>query len=52
LARVLVLADVKERMLGLGAVPHALPTEKFDAFIRAEVEKLAAVIKASGARAN
>jgi tripartite-type tricarboxylate transporter receptor subunit TctC len=52
IARVLALSDVKERMLGLGAVPHTLPTEKFDAFIRAEVEKLAAVIKASGAKAN
>ena len=51
-ARVLALPDVKERMQGLGAVPHALATDKFDAFIRAEVEKLAAVIKASGARAN
>ena len=51
-ARILALPDVSERMLGLGAVPHALPTEKFDAFLRAEVEKLAAVIKASGARAN
>ena len=51
-ARILELPDIKERMLGLGAVPHALATEKFDAFIRAEVEKLAAVIKASGARAN
>jgi len=51
-ARVLALPDVKERMQGLGAVPHALATNKFDAFIRAEVEKLAAVIKASGARAN
>ena len=52
IARVLALPDVRERMLGLGAVPHALPTAQFDAFIRAEVEKLAAVIKASGARAN
>ena len=51
-ARVLALPDVKERMQGLGAVPHALATDKFDDFIRAEVEKLAAVIKASGARAN
>ena len=51
-ARVLALPDVKERMQGLGAVPHALATDKVDAFIRAEVEKLAAVIKASGARAN
>jgi tripartite-type tricarboxylate transporter receptor subunit TctC len=51
-ALVLALPDVKERMQGLGAVPHALATDKFDAFIRAEVEKLAAVIKASGARAN
>ena len=51
-ARVLAMPDVKERMQGLGAVPHALATDKFDAFIRAEVEKLATVIKASGARAN
>jgi tripartite-type tricarboxylate transporter receptor subunit TctC len=52
IGRVLAMPDVKERMQGLGAVPHALATDKFDAFIRAEVEKLAAVIKASGARAN
>ena len=51
-ARILALPEVRERMLGLGAVPHALATDKFDAFIRAEVEKLAAVVKASGARAN
>ena len=44
--------EVRERMLTQGAVPHALPTEKFDAFVKAEVEKLAKVIKASGARAN
>ena len=52
IARVLEQAEVKERFQQLGAVPHALATDKFDAFIRAEVEKLAAVIKASGARVN
>jgi tripartite-type tricarboxylate transporter receptor subunit TctC len=49
---VLTLPEVKDRMLTLGAVPHALPTNQFDAFIRTEVEKLAVVIKASGAKAN
>ena len=52
IARVLELPEVRERMLTQGAVPHALPTEKFDAFVKAEVEKLAKVIKASGVKAN
>ena len=52
IARVLELPDVRERMLTQGAVPHALRTHQFDAFVRAEVEKLAKVIKAAGARAN
>jgi tripartite-type tricarboxylate transporter receptor subunit TctC len=51
-ARVLEMPEVKERMLTQGAVPHALATDKFDAFVKSEVEKLAKVIKASGARAN
>jgi len=49
-AGVLEVAEVKERMLTQGAVPHALATDKFDAFVKSEVEKLASVIKASGAR--
>jgi tripartite-type tricarboxylate transporter receptor subunit TctC len=52
IARVLEMPEVKERMLTQGAVPHALATDKFDAFVKSEVEKLAKVIKASGARAN
>ena len=52
IARAIALPDIKERFQQLGAVPHALATDKFDAFIRAEVEKLAAVVKASGARVN
>ena len=51
-ARILALPDVKERMLTVGAVPHPLATDRFDAFLRAEVEKLAVVVKASGARAD
>lgn len=52
IARVLEIPEVRERMLTQGAVPHALSTDKFDAYIKSEVEKLAKIIKASGARAN
>lgn len=51
-ARILELPDVKERMLRDGAVPKASTPEQFDAFIRAEVEKLGKVVKASGAKAD
>lgn len=52
IARVLAQPDVKERMLTQGAVPNTLAIEKFDAFVKSEVEKLAHVIRASGAKAN
>jgi tripartite-type tricarboxylate transporter receptor subunit TctC len=51
-ARILSLADVKERLLVQGATPHAMPPAQFDAFIKGEVERLAKVVKASGARAD
>jgi len=51
-ARILGLADVKERLLVQGATPHAMPPAQFDAFIKGEVERLAKVVKASGARAD
>lgn len=51
-ARILALPDVKERFLTQGATPHAMPPEPFDAFIKAEVERLAKVVKASGAKAD
>ena len=52
IARILELPDVKERILAGGASPKASTPEAFDAFIRAEIEKLGKVIRASGARIN
>jgi tripartite-type tricarboxylate transporter receptor subunit TctC len=50
--RILALQDMKERMLIQGATGHAMPPAQFDAFIKSEVERLAKVVKASGARAD
>jgi tripartite-type tricarboxylate transporter receptor subunit TctC len=52
IARILGLPDVKERLLTQGATAHAMPPAEFDAFIKAEVERLTKVVKASGARAD
>lgn len=51
-ARILVLQDVKERMLIQGATPHPTSPTEFDAFIKNEVGRLAKVVKASGAKAD
>ena len=50
--RVLGTPDVKERMLTQGATPHPMTPQEFDAFIKSEVERLAKVVRASGARAD
>jgi len=50
--RALALPDVKERMLALGAEPVGSRPDEFAAYIRAEGEKYARVIKASGAKAD
>jgi tripartite-type tricarboxylate transporter receptor subunit TctC len=50
--RILALPDMKERMLIQGATGHTMPPAQFDAFIKAEVERLAKVVKASGAKAD
>jgi tripartite-type tricarboxylate transporter receptor subunit TctC len=50
--RILGQPDVKERMLTQGATPHPMTPQEFDAFIRNEVERLAKVVKASGAKAD
>lgn len=50
--RILALQDVKERLLTQGATPHTMPPAEFDAFIKTEVERLAKVVKASGAKAE
>ena len=49
---ILAAPDVKERMLTQGATPHPMSPAQFDAFIKSEVERLAKVVKASGAKAD
>ena len=46
-ARILALPDVKERIVNLGSDPKPSTPEQFDAFIRAEIQKLNKVIKAA-----
>ncbi|MFO0483571.1 MAG: tripartite tricarboxylate transporter substrate binding protein [bacterium] len=48
--RVLELPDVRERMLGQGVDPRYTTPEEFDRFIRSEVDRIAEIVKASGAR--
>jgi tripartite-type tricarboxylate transporter receptor subunit TctC len=50
--RALAMPDVRERMLSLGAEPVGSKPGEFAAFIRAEADKYARVIKASGAKAD
>jgi len=50
--RVLNLSDIKERMLTQGATPTPTTPEEFDAYIRSEVKRFAAVLIAAGARIN
>ncbi len=50
--KALAAPDVREKMLNLGAEPVASRPEEFAAFIRAEAEKYARVIKASGAKVD
>ncbi len=46
-ARILKLPDVKERFDVRGAVPRPSTPEEFDKFVRAEFDKLGAVVKAA-----
>jgi len=48
----LAMPDVRERMLSLGAEPVGSSPAEFAAYIRAEADKYARVIKASGAKAD
>ena len=50
--RALAAPDVREKMLNMGAEPVGNSPAEFAAFIRAEAEKYARVIKASGARVD
>jgi len=51
-AAALAMPDVRERMLALGAEPVGSSPGEFAAYIRAEADKYARVIKASGAKAD
>jgi tripartite-type tricarboxylate transporter receptor subunit TctC len=44
--------DVRDRMAKLGADPHILTPEQFDAFIRDEIVSNAALVKAAGIKTN
>jgi tripartite-type tricarboxylate transporter receptor subunit TctC len=52
IARILDLPDVRKTFQMQGAVAKPSTPEQFDAFIRVEIDKLAKVIKAAGARAD
>ena len=52
IARILDLPDVRKTFQTQGAVAKPSTPEQFDAFIRVEIDKLAKVIKAAGARAD
>jgi tripartite-type tricarboxylate transporter receptor subunit TctC len=48
--RVLGLPDVRERLSARGAVAKGTTPEEFDRFVRAEVEKLAKIVRAAGVK--
>ncbi len=50
--RLAASAEMKERMLALGAEPVASSPERFTAFIRDEIDKWGKFVRASGARAD
>jgi len=52
LARVVRLSDVQERFTALGIEPVGSSPQQFDRFFRAEVEKWAKVVKATGIQAD
>jgi tripartite-type tricarboxylate transporter receptor subunit TctC len=51
-ARALALPDVQERFATRGAVPKSSTPDEFDAFVRAEMTKLAKIIKAAGVKGD
>ena len=50
LVRILHLPDVAERLTGEGIEPAGTSPEQFGAYIKSEIQKWAALIKASGAK--
>jgi tripartite-type tricarboxylate transporter receptor subunit TctC len=52
IARIVALPDTKERLLALGASPRPGTPAEFDAVIRQDVARFAALIKATGIKAE
>jgi tripartite-type tricarboxylate transporter receptor subunit TctC len=48
--KVINLAEVKETWLKQGAIPMAMTTAEFDAYLRKDIDKWAEVVKVSGAK--
>jgi tripartite-type tricarboxylate transporter receptor subunit TctC len=46
------LPQMREKLLQQGLVPHVLVLDEFDKYIRAEVDKQGALVRASGAKAD
>lgn len=44
--------DVREKMAAQGLLPKRMVLDEYDGFIRAEIDKLGRIVKASGAKAN
>ena len=51
-ARVLEMAEVRDKLFALGMEPLGSTPAEFGAFIRAEIKRLGEVVKASGAKGN
>jgi tripartite-type tricarboxylate transporter receptor subunit TctC len=51
-ARVLNIADIKDKISARGAVVKPSSPEDFDKFVRSEVEKITKVMKAGGVKIN
>jgi tripartite-type tricarboxylate transporter receptor subunit TctC len=52
IARVLGLPEVKAQLASRGAVPRPSSPEEFDAFVRAEIDKMAGIVKAAGLKTD
>jgi tripartite-type tricarboxylate transporter receptor subunit TctC len=50
--RIVDLPDFRERLRNQGMTPRSSTPEEFDKFVHAEVEKMARLVKSSGARAE
>jgi tripartite-type tricarboxylate transporter receptor subunit TctC len=52
IGRVLGLPEVKAQLASRGAVPRPSSPEEFDAFVRAEIDKMAGIVKAAGLKTD